>query len=183
MMRHAVSNELYAYWRALGKGGCPPERNALEPGAIRGVLADTFVLDFDPAGGFPLRISGSKVNAVFMRELRGNPFLHIWRESDRGKIKAILQAAADEEAAYILRAEARPAGAPPVDIEVTLLPLRHHGATHARMLGSLAAGSDADWLGLIGAAPAALTAWRLLEPGSAATLRAPPMRAPARLGA
>src|SRR5271166_4200460 len=73
MMRHAVSREIYAYWRALGTGGCAPERNTVEPGAIRSVLADTFVLDFDPADGFPFRICGSRVNAVFLKELRGAP--------------------------------------------------------------------------------------------------------------
>ena len=162
-MRHAVSNEIYAYWRTLGKGGCPPERNAVEPGAIRGVLADTFVLDFDPAGGFPFRISGSNVNALFMKELRGASFLHIWRETDRAGVAAILEAAADEETPYVLVAEARPSGLAPVGIEVTLLPLRHQGTTHARMLGSLSAGGRPDWLGLIGAGHAALEAYRKLE--------------------
>jgi hypothetical protein len=180
-MRHAVSNEIFTYWRGLKKDGCPPERNAVEPGAIRGVLADTFVLEFDPARGFPLRICGSKINAVFLRELRGAPFLQIWRQADRFRIESILEAAADEEAPFVLLADARPAGLAPVEIEVTLLPLRHQGATHARMLGSLSAGAGSDWLGLIGSAPAALKNCRPLE--SAATAPRPatpswPTRAP-----
>lgn len=181
-MRHAVSNELYKYWRALRRGGSAPERNAVEPGAIRGALADTFVLDFDLAGGFPFRISGSRVNAVFLRELRGAPFLQIWREGDRSAIASILQAAADEEAPYLLIAQARPAGLQPVEIEITLLPLRHHSATHARMLGSLTAGVGSDWLGLIGSGPAALTGWREIEPETADPRRAvPALSAIARL--
>jgi len=166
-MRHAVSNEIYAYWRGLKKDGCPPERNALEPGAIRGVLADTFVLDFDAARGFPLRICGSRVNDIFMTELRGAPFLQIWREADRFRIASILETAAEEEAPYVLAAEARPAGLAPVEIEVTLLPLRHQGATRERMLGSLTVGRGSDWLGLIGSGPAALKACRPLEPDAA----------------
>jgi hypothetical protein len=162
-MRHAVSNEIYTYWRGLKKDGCPPERSAVEPGAIRGVLADTFVLDFDPTRGFPLRICGSKINAVFLKELRGTPFLQIWRQADRFWIESILEATADEEAPYVLLADAGPAGLAPVEIEVTLLPLRHQGATHARMLGSLSAGAGSDWLGLIGSRPAALKAYRVLE--------------------
>ncbi len=183
-MRHAVSKELYAYWRALGRGGCAPERNAVEPGAIRGVLADTFVLDFDPAAGFPLRIAGSRINAVFLRELRGASFLQIWRETDRAAVAWLLQAAADGEAAHLLLAQARPAGLAPVEIEVTLLPLRHRGSTHARMLGSLATGVGpaSEWLGLIGSGPAALTAWREIEPAAVGTLRATlPLSALARL--
>jgi hypothetical protein len=137
-------------------------------------LADTFVLDFDIGAGFPFRISGSRVNAVFLKELRGAPFLQIWQEGDRKSVASILQAAADEEAPYILLAQAWPAGLAPVELEITLLPLRHHSATHARMLGSLTAGAGSDWLGLIGSGPAALTGWREIEPDAAGPPRAVP---------
>ncbi len=178
-MRHDVSNEIYAYWRTLRKGGCTPERNAVEPGAIRSVLADTFVLDFDPAAGFPFRICGSKVDALFLKELRGAAFLQIWREADRAKIRSILQIAADDEAPCLVLAEARPPGLAPVDLEITLLPLRLQGATHARMLGSLAAAAGADWLGLIGSGPAALKSWRRLDSAAGGQTPAAP---PARFG-
>ncbi len=85
-MRHAVSNELYRYWRALGTSRCPPERSEVDPGAIRSVLADTYVLDFDAGAGFPFRISGSNVNALFLKELRGASFLKIWRDGDRERV-------------------------------------------------------------------------------------------------
>ena len=135
-MRHAVSKELYAYWNALGAGRCAPERNDIEPGAIRGILAETFVLDFDAAAGFPFRISGSRVNALFLRELRGLSFLKLWRELDRPGIKSALHGVADESRPCLLGAEARPPGLGPLDIEITLLPLRHHGSNsfpHARL--------------------------------------------------
>ena len=82
-MKLAISRELYAYWDALRAGRSAPERNDIEPGAIRGVLADTFVLDFDAQSGFPFRIAGSRANALFGTELRGLSFLELWREADR----------------------------------------------------------------------------------------------------
>ena len=87
-MRLATSMELYAYWNALRAGRSAPERNDIEPGAIRGILADTFVLDFDKENGFPFRIAGSRANALFLTELRGLSFLLLWREADRQKIKS-----------------------------------------------------------------------------------------------
>jgi hypothetical protein len=167
-MRHAVSKQLYAYWRGLKTGASAPERNAVEPGAIRSVLADTFVLDFDSLERYPLRICGSKVNAVFQRELRGVPFLELWRHADRGAVQSILEIAADEEAAILIVAEARPAGLEPVEIEVTLLPLRHQGQTHVRMMGALAVRGGVPWLGLVGSAPVAVKGWRRVESGAAA---------------
>ena len=129
-MKLAVTLELYAYWNALRGARRAPERNDIDPGAIRSVLADTFVLDFDAQNGFPLRIAGSRANALFLRELRGLSFLRLWREADRQEIKSILECVADEAQPFLVGAEALPSGLGSVDIEVALLPLRHHGLTH-----------------------------------------------------
>ena len=163
-MRHAVSMELYAYWNALRAGRAAPERNDIEPSAIRSVLADTFVLEFDAGLGFPFRISGSRVNALFLRELRGLSFLKLWRAADRSEIIMVLQRVADTTQPCLLGAEARPAGLGPIAIEISLLPLRHNGSAHSRVLGSLAADAGADWLGFVGAGPATLTSVKAVDP-------------------
>ena len=114
-MGHAVSMELHAYWNALRAGRAAPERNEVEPAAIRSVLADTFVLEFDAATGFPFRISGSRINALFLRELRGLSFLKLWRDADRREIESILQRVADQAQPYLLGAEASPPGMGPLE--------------------------------------------------------------------
>ena len=187
-MRHAVSMELYAYWNALRGGRAAPERNEIEPGAIRSVLADTFVLEFNAGTGFPFRISGSRVNALFLRELRGLSFLKLWRATDGSEIVSVLQRVADTAQPCLLGAEARPSGLGPLAVEVALLPLRHSGSTHSRILGSLAADAGADWLGLVGAGPATLTSVRAVDPSAPAHAAAEPAVAapapcsPARTG-
>jgi hypothetical protein len=129
--------ELYAYWNRLRGARRAPERNDVDPGAIRGVLADTFVLDFDQKRGFPFRIVGSRANAIFLKELRGLPFLELWREADQAELDSVLHCIADEAQAFLIGAEARPSGLAAMDIEVILLPLRHQGLTHSRLLGAL----------------------------------------------
>ena len=163
-MKLAVTMELYAYWRALRGARSAPERNDIDPGAIRSILADTFVLDFDAQNGFPLRIAGSRANALFLRELRGFSFLRLWREGDREEIRSILECVADEAQPFLIGAEALPSGVGSVDIEVALLPLRHHGLTHSRILGCIAVNAAPDWLGLVGAGQLALTSLRSLDP-------------------
>jgi hypothetical protein len=155
-MKLAISRELYAYWDALRAGRSAPERNDIEPGAIRGVLADTFVLDFDAESGFPFRIAGSRANALFGTELRGLSFLELWREADRQTIKAVLQRLANDAEPTVLSAEARPPGLDSLKIETILLPLRHHGSTHSRILGAIAVEAAPHWIGLVGAGPARL---------------------------
>jgi hypothetical protein len=158
----AATMELHAYWNQLRGRRSAPERNALDPGAIRGVLADTFVLDFDSRRGFPFRIAGSRANALFLKELRGLSFLDLWRDADREEVDSILHCVADEAQAFLIDAETGPPGLDAVGIEVILLPLRHHGLTHSRVLGGFAPRSAPTWTGLIGAGPIALTSLRAL---------------------
>jgi len=160
----AVTSELYAYWNRLRGARSAPERNDVDPGAIRGVLADTFVLDFDEGRGFPFRIAGSRANAIFLKELRGRSFLELWRDADRKEIDSVLHCVADEAQPFLIGGEARQPGLGAVDIEAVLLPLRHHGLTHARVLGAFAVHAAPAWIGLVGAGPVALTSLRVLDP-------------------
>ncbi len=162
-MKLAATMEIYGYWNRLRGARSAPERNDVDPGAIRGVLADTFMLDFDDQRGFPFRIAGSRANAIFLKELRGLSFLQLWREADRDEIDSILHCVADETQAFLIGAEAGPPGLGAVDVEVILLPLRHHGFTHSRVLGGLAVHSAPEWIGLFGAGPVALRSLRALD--------------------
>jgi hypothetical protein len=181
----AVTMELHAYWNRLRGARSAPERNDVDPGAIRGVLADTFVLDFDEGRGFPFRIAGSRANAIFLKELRGLSFLQLWRDADRKELNSILHCVADEAQPFLIGAEARPPGLGAVDIEGILLPLRHHGLTHSRVLGAFAVHAAPSWFGLVGAGPITLFSLRALDPpprpgsaqdGAAFSLRNPPRR-------
>ncbi|HEY1887947.1 MAG TPA: PAS domain-containing protein [Roseiarcus sp.] len=177
-MKLAVTMELHAYWNRLRGARSAPERNDVDPGAIRGVLADTFVLDFDEKRGFPFRIAGSRANALFLKEQRGLSFLELWRDADREELDSILHCVADETQPFLIGAEARPPGLETVDIEIILLPLRHHGLTHSRVLGGLAVHAAPEWMGLARAGPIALTSLRALE-SSAREKPAPEGAAPA----
>jgi hypothetical protein len=158
----AVTMELYAYWNRLRGPRSAPERNDVDPGAVRSVLADTFVLDFDDRLGFPFRIAGSRANSLFLKELRGLSFLELWREADRKDLSSVLHCVADEAQPFLAGAEARPPGLGSVNIEVILLPLRHHGLTHSRVLGGLAVDAAPTWMGLVGAGQITLRSLRAL---------------------
>ena len=170
-MKLAATIELYAYWNGLRGARSAPERNDVDPGAIRGVLADTFVLDFDPRRGFPFRIAGSRANALFLKELRGFSFLDLWRSADREELDSILHCVADEAQAFLIGAEARLPDLDAANVEIVLMPLRHHGLTHARVLGGLAVHAAPAWMGLSGAGPIALTSLRALDPPTRERLR------------
>jgi hypothetical protein len=161
-LKLAASQQLYSYWSQLRGARGAPERNDIDPAAIRGVLADTFILEFNPSKGFPVRISGSRTNSLFLRELRGESFLELWRPQDRAETNEILAAVANEAQPFLIGAIGGPSGVETTDVEVLLLPLRHHGATHSRILGACAPRSLPRWLGLLPIGALALTSLRAL---------------------
>jgi len=181
-LKLAASQQLFAYWDALRGVRGAPERNDIEPGALRGVIADTFILEFRQAEEFPLRVVGGRTNALFSRELRGAPFLSLWDAASRPEIARVIESAADGAQPFLVGARGGPAGAAAVDFETLVLPLRHHGATHARVLGSLTPAAGAAWFGLLPLRPLGLTSLRALarDPeiafGLAGDLQRPPAR-------
>jgi len=147
-MRQAANRELFAYWRRLKGERSAPERNDVDPGAIRAILSDVFILEFDCAAGLPIRVTGVRTNALFGRELRATPFLNLWRAADRADILELVEATANEAQPVVIAGIAHAATHAPIGAEVLLLPLRHHGNTHSRLLGAFSPASVPKWIGL-----------------------------------
>jgi len=164
-MKHATTRELYSYWSRLRADRAAPERGDIEPAAIRGVLADTFILEIDEERSCPLRVVGARVSALFARELKGEAFSSLWRQEDRGALLALIAAVLDDAAPTIAGGIGRPRGSPGVELEMVLLPLRHYGRTHARILGAISLGSTPSWLGLLPVEPLVMTSLRILGAG------------------
>jgi hypothetical protein len=139
-MKHASIRELFDYWH-MRRGARPaPERSEIEPGAIRSVLADTFMLSFDPRTGHPFRIAGTRVCAAFGRELKGVGFTEIWAAASRDPIRELLATVATETIGVVAGASGRSHEGTTLGLELLVLPLAHRGTTSARMLGALVPG-------------------------------------------
>lgn len=147
-MRQQATRELYAYWNALRRHRAAPERAEIDPAAIRSILGDTFMIEADRDGLFPLRLSGARLNALWTRELKGRSFLDLWGD-DRASLAAVLLTVMDGAAPVVAGVQAHAGGRAPVDLELLLLPLRHHGRTHARILGALTCVRPPEWIGLL----------------------------------
>ena len=161
-MRQPATRELFAYWDRLRKGRAAPERAEIDPAAIRNVLADTFLLEVDPACIFPIRLSGTRLNALRLSEQKGCSFLDLWADEERPNVAALILAVLEGAQPVIAGVSAAPPGRKPMTMELLLLPLRHNGKTHARMLGCLAASAREPWFGLIAAEKLTLRSMRVL---------------------
>ncbi len=159
-MKHPSIRELFEYWNERRGRRPAPERADIDPGAIRRLLADTFILSFEPRTGHPFRIAGTRVCALFGRELKGEAFLDLWSPASRHDIRDLLAIITDETVGVVASASGvsaadataqaslrslRTLGC--VRLELLLLPLSHHGRTDARFLGALAPSDPPAWLG------------------------------------
>ena len=146
-MKHPSIRELFDYWNDRRGSRLAPERGDIEPGAIRRILADTFILSCEPHRGHPFRIAGTRVCALFGRELKGKSFLDLWSVAHRKDMRTLLTIVADESVGVVARAQGAGAAGAALNLELLLLPLRHHGQSDARLLGALTPSEPPHWLG------------------------------------
>ena len=146
-MKQASSRELFGYWTARRGKRAAPERGEIEPGAIRRALGDVFILEFDRSTGHPFRLAGTRVCALFGRELKNESFLDLWDEETRGPLAQLVAVVADETTGVVASAKGRTGEGWPQDLELMLLPLAHRGSMRARMIGALSPLTAPFWLG------------------------------------
>ena len=167
-MKHQSTRELFAYWNELRGGRRAPERADIEPTAIRSVLADTFMLEVDLARGFPIRLAGTRVNGLLDADQKGRDFLALWQAAERRNVAAVLMTVADGACPVVAGANGAPVGRDAAAFELMFLPLRHHGKTHARILGLIKPLETPAWLGLLPIGPLSLKSLRIVEAREAA---------------
>jgi hypothetical protein len=146
-MKHVASRELYAYWDDRRGTRSAPERAEIEPGAIRQVLSDTFIVALDSRAGYPFRLAGTRVCALFGRELKAEPFMGLWAAASQPVISDLLAIAYDERIGTVAGVTAQSENGQPIDLELLLLPLGSTRPSLARTIGVLAPLKTPEWLG------------------------------------
>jgi len=147
-MKHTSIRELFDYWNMRRGSRSAPERSEIEPGAIRHILADAFMLTFDPRAGHPFRIAGTRVCAAFGRELKGVGFTEIWARASKDPIGDVLTTVATESVGMVAGASGRSHSGAALELEFLVLPLAHRGGASTRILGALVPTEVPYWLGV-----------------------------------
>jgi hypothetical protein len=146
-MKQRVTRALFEHWDALRGARPAPDRNDIDPGAIRSCLANTFVLAFDPDCEHPFRIAGTAICALFGRELTRSPFVSLWAEENRNAVLDLVRAVAEETEGAVASVTGRTGEGEALAIEMILLPLADAGGSSGRLLGALAPVAAPYWLG------------------------------------
>src|SRR3954451_17980351 len=100
-MKHPSSREFFTYWDEKRGAARAPERSEIEPGAVRELLGDIFVLSYDSTAGYPFRVAGTRVCALLGRDLKNRSFSALFAPQGRREIEDIVTVVAEEMLAAV----------------------------------------------------------------------------------
>jgi hypothetical protein len=166
-MKHATSRALYAYWNQIRGERAAPERGDLKPGAIGKILGDVFMLDADEPAPYRVRLAGTHICTLLGRELRDTVFIDAFAPDERTEIYSLIDSMVRTATPVIAGIIGETADRRMLGLELLLLPLRHHGRTDARLVGSLAALSHPYWATLVPLAHLRIGSSRFMQPEDA----------------
>lgn len=181
-MKHKVTRALYDYWTELRGDRVAPERHEIDPGEIRLILGDTFILEVLDRDTLQFRLAGTRVCAALGRELKGNNILQFWSGRDREAVTSMLAAVVEDGAAAVIGVAATNDRDQSTPAELVFLPLRQSGAGHTRILGCYALHEPPYWLGLIPVVRQPVLSLRLVWPDERPTFLDAPMPFPEARG-
>ena len=157
-MKHPVSREFFTYWESKRGEARAPERGDVDPSALRELLGDIFVLAYDDAATHPFRVAGTRVCALFGRDVKDQSFPALFARQHRRDIAEIIAAVAEDVLPAVAGLTATSADGRTTHLELLLLPF--NARAHAPLsLTGLLAPFDSDHQRL---RDFRLTSWRYL---------------------
>src|SRR6202034_3771143 len=121
-MKHPSSREFFAYWDEKRGDARAPDRSEIEPGAVRELLGDIFVLSYDTGSGYPFRVAGTRVCALLGCDLKDRSFSALFAPDGRREIEEIIAVVAEQMLASVAPTTATSEDRSPPHLESLLLP-------------------------------------------------------------
>ncbi|MCW5721490.1 MAG: PAS domain-containing protein [Devosia sp.] len=163
-MQMTSTNTLYTYWNSIRGARSAPDRKDIDPTRIREALANTFILELDDSDKFSFRLAGSHLCTSYCRELKGRSFSALWHNRDSDAMETLIRAVTEDHAVALVTFQGTTALHTKVSFETILMPLRHNGSTHTRILGAMTALDEPYWLGVQPIVEQRITGLRLIWP-------------------
>lgn len=158
-MKHASNRAFFAYWDDKRGLAAAPDRSEIEPGEVRELLGDIFVLAYEAAADYPFRVAGTRLSALLGRDLKGVGFVALFAPGSRREIADVLGIVAEETLAVVAGVTAVAAGGAKVPLELLLLPFHARAHTPLSLTGLLAPFGE---IGPETIADFELTSWRTI---------------------
>lgn len=175
---------LFQYWNRLRDGRPAPLRSEIEPADIKTLLADTFILEADSRGEAVFRLAGTRLCAVYGRELKGFSFPSLWRTHDYRAMTRLLNGVFRDATVAVITYAGITARESRATFEMMILPL-DLGHESKRSLGVVTACDHPYWLGADPVVDAEITGIQVIDPDQTPLMlkNRPPIEVPPPLSA
>jgi hypothetical protein len=160
-MKHPVSREFFSYWDGKRGEARAPDRSDIDPFALRERLGDIFVLSYDNAGSYPFRVAGTRVCALFGRDVKDESFPALFSRQHRRDIAEIISAVAEDMLPAVAGITATSSLGIATHLELLLLPFNNRAHAPISLTGVLAPFETGHRGGL---GNLQLTSWRYIHP-------------------
>jgi hypothetical protein len=157
-MKHPSSRAFFAYWDEKRGSARAPDRSDIEPGALRELLGDIFVLSYHPGAGHPFRVAGTRVCALLGCDQKGTSFSALFTPACRREIEDVIGIVAEEMLAAVAGISATAPDGSSAHLELLLLPFNNRTHTPLSLTGLLAPLGDVPHT----VRDFTLTSWRYL---------------------
>jgi hypothetical protein len=157
-MKHPSSRAFFAYWDDKRGFARAPDRSEVEPGPVRELLGDIFVLSYDKPAEFPFRVAGTRVCALLGRDLKNEPFPSLFAPDSRSDIEEMITVVSEELLVAVAGVTAMTEFGQKAHLELLLLPFAARAHSPISLTGLLAPMYEIR--GKLG--PFALTSFRYL---------------------
>src|SRR4029079_18328806 len=96
-MKPPSNRELFDYWNERRGLRPAPTRADIEPSGIRNILGDTFVIETSHSQNHRFRIAGTRLCALFVRELKAESFVMLWQQTWQTAVRELIAVLIDEK--------------------------------------------------------------------------------------
>jgi hypothetical protein len=126
------------------------------------VLGDTFVIEANRTDNHLFRLAGTRLCALFGRELKAESFTRLWQRSGQNAIRELIAVVMEEKVGVVASVTGATSDdvLAPVQLEMLMLPLASQSHAEARVLGALAPMAAPYWLGAKAIGPLTLGMFR-----------------------
>lgn len=136
-MKHPSSRALFAYWDDQRGTAKAPDRTRFEPGAVRELLGDSFVLAYRPDAGLPFRVAGTRVCALLGRDVKDQAFTALFTAASQDAVQDLVMVVVDDVLPAVAGVSGAAADGSLVALEMLLLPFNPRPYTPSSLTGLL----------------------------------------------
>jgi len=137
-MKHPSSRAFFAYWDDKRGFARAPDRSEVEPGPVRELLGDIFVLSYDKPTEFPFRVAGTRVCALLGRDLKNEQFPSLFAPGSRSDIEEMITVVSEELLVAVAGVTAMTEFGQKAHLELLLLPFAVRAHSPISLTGLLA---------------------------------------------